>query len=655
MYIKLITSVFFFLSPFIAYTQHANEQLENAKKKWKDSFAKSLVPKDVSGSDCFGNTPLHNAVKNQDQDQVLHLLGHGADINTQNRKGLSPLKLAIKHRIGDRVIIKYLLSYCESVDAPCGSSENCDCESILHPVIKNNRLDILELLLKKGAKVDGPCYRVDKAARAPLLFAVKKGRLEMVKLLLKYGATTRAWDYIPDEYEEVYDGIYGWFAPLHIAAMEGNVEILNYLLESSANLMLSDDFDDNSRCTTALHVAVMAGRLKMVEHLLVAIKALGKEVKEIIETGIDEATEMPSEAISSGVIATFRYLLKERLIDENQVKEAAIEAMERFYKENSFVDILEISKDEGLDALVELINAAVEVANQPPSIYLNPNVANKISSKINTSLRDNPTLGRLLAAALIKALNRIVIGEKIDVDFLKAAISAMVNAQDYRGKTPLNYAAWYNGKYIYDFEEGNHNNLEEADNIVRLKIAQLLLNADANPNIKDKQGKSIWASLGANRSRSKDNNPLDNDLRKAIESRIPKICNIENNNNNIGGNIVIPKIKEANSSNFVKINDDNIAIFTFEIGEGKIDFWIKKGSTIYDNFMIIAYEEQLRELNNDSSMKKIIDVLESAQKNHVKNVKFNIDLTQILPNQSVLEMLLRELTDIAKICEFMKM
>ncbi len=75
----------------------------------------------VNAQDCYGMTPLHYAMRAKNADAAIALLNAGADPNIPNKKGLIPLSM-----------IGYI----------------------------PDRLDVLELMLKKGANVN---YLVNKS------------------------------------------------------------------------------------------------------------------------------------------------------------------------------------------------------------------------------------------------------------------------------------------------------------------------------------------------------------------------------------------------------------------------------------------------------------------------------------------------------------
>nr|7B6W_AAA Chain AAA, Alpha-1B adrenergic receptor,alpha1B adrenergic receptor,Alpha-1B adrenergic receptor,alpha1B adrenergic receptor,Alpha-1B adrenergic receptor,alpha1B adrenergic receptor,Alpha-1B adrenergic receptor,alpha1B adrenergic receptor [Homo sapiens] len=127
---------------------------------------------------------LEAARKGQD-DEVRILLANGADVNTADETGFTPLHLAAWE----------------------------------------GHLGIVEVLLKNGADVNAN----DERGHTPLHLAAYTGHLEIVEVLLKNGAGVNATDVIGT-------------APLHLAAMWGHLEIVEVLLKNGADVNAQDKF-----------------------------------------------------------------------------------------------------------------------------------------------------------------------------------------------------------------------------------------------------------------------------------------------------------------------------------------------------------------------------------------------------------------------------
>lgn len=208
---------------------------------------KESAKNQISARDKLGQTPLHYAALTGNE--AFHmLLDHGADINAQDNKGRTPLYDATLALEGE------LLT------------------------------NVVNLLIEAGADVNIP----DKKGRTPLHFAAKEGNTEVVCMLLNAGAEVdknetrskfilniaatygsqevmRRLGIEPENVEGNTD--------LHLAAIRGDKEALNKLLEAGAEINKK-----NKERNTALHLAAMHGNTEAVRLLLDAgihVNALG--------------------------------------------------------------------------------------------------------------------------------------------------------------------------------------------------------------------------------------------------------------------------------------------------------------------------------------------------------------------------------------------
>lgn len=158
-----------------------------------------------------GTTPLIFAILNSSKDVVIFLINHGADTNLEDIKKLTPLKAA--------VII----------------SRN--------PKLTMQSSELAEQLIKCGASIDSK----DEHGNSVLLISCALGHFEMVKILIEHGANAN------------FNGVRN-NTPLH-AASKG--EIASYLLSNSANIESVDD-----TLKTPLHIACLEGNLELVKVLI---------------------------------------------------------------------------------------------------------------------------------------------------------------------------------------------------------------------------------------------------------------------------------------------------------------------------------------------------------------------------------------------------
>ena len=119
---------------------------------------------------------IHIAVLVADLEKVKSLIKSGADINTDDGYGSTPLHIASV--CGFSEIAKFLVKKGASIHA-----QTDYLETPLHFACFHGHKDVVELLLAKGADINAE----KSNGRTPLSFARDKGHKEIVELLLKHG------------------------------------------------------------------------------------------------------------------------------------------------------------------------------------------------------------------------------------------------------------------------------------------------------------------------------------------------------------------------------------------------------------------------------------------------------------------------------------
>lgn len=118
---------------------------------------------------------LHKAIKNNDIDEVKHLINEGEDVNKRNSDGSSALHLAIENDCIE--IVDFLLN-CSTIEIDKFDKRK---NTPLHIAFKNYRFACAKKLLQHNADVSVQ----DLAGNTVLHFAIENNRVEYVRILLE--------------------------------------------------------------------------------------------------------------------------------------------------------------------------------------------------------------------------------------------------------------------------------------------------------------------------------------------------------------------------------------------------------------------------------------------------------------------------------------
>lgn len=119
-----------------------------------------------------------------DSESLELLLTYGAQTETRDRSGMTPLMRAARHSQGMEQVL-LLMSYMADVNAMTDSRN--DYRTVLHYAVLSGNLILVNLLLKQGAKVDRlpPDGEPDKPS--PLHLAILRGDPALVRVLIEAG------------------------------------------------------------------------------------------------------------------------------------------------------------------------------------------------------------------------------------------------------------------------------------------------------------------------------------------------------------------------------------------------------------------------------------------------------------------------------------
>ncbi|MGH0165406.1 UNVERIFIED_CONTAM: hypothetical protein FKN15_048721 [Acipenser sinensis] len=194
----------------------------------------------VNAKDNMWLTPLHRAVASRSEDTVRVLIRHSADVNARDKSWQAPLHVAAANKA---------LRCAEVIIIPLLSSVNVSDRggrTALHHAVLNGHVEMVNLLLEKGANINA----FDKKDRRALHWAAYMGHLEVVSLLINHGAEISCKDK-------------RGYTPLHAAASNGQLGVVKHLLNLSVEIDEANAFGN-----TALHIGCFNGQDAVVSELI---------------------------------------------------------------------------------------------------------------------------------------------------------------------------------------------------------------------------------------------------------------------------------------------------------------------------------------------------------------------------------------------------
>ena len=130
---------------------------------------------------------------------------------------------------------------------------NREREELLHFACKNGQISLIRNLLKDNVDINA----LNAKGLSPLHLAVIEGNIEVTKLLISEGANI-----------EVTDSKWG-SSPLLYACQNGRTKIVKLLVEMGADIKAESDDD-----TSAIHFAAQSGKSDLIDFLLQKILSL---------------------------------------------------------------------------------------------------------------------------------------------------------------------------------------------------------------------------------------------------------------------------------------------------------------------------------------------------------------------------------------------
>lgn len=303
----------------------------------------------VRDLDSINNTPLHYAARYDRDNMIEYLLSQKANPNAKNVDSFTPLMVASFYGNSDALAVLLRHKNCQ-ID-----SADKYVKTALFYAVEKGEQQVVDMLLKhpEGQKL------VNKKAvedLTPLHVAAKNGFIKIVQHLLRNKA-----DIISQTDEEQ--------TPLHLAAAEGQTEVCRILLEHDPDQTDQLIYDEDEYGNYAIHLACQEGRLE-VTRCLIYYEASVNETNtakfspihlaasnghsEIISLLLDEGALVNGEE-KSAIPTPLNFACQKGHIECVQILLAHGADMTLIDKESDGSNALDLAIDNGHEDIVELL------------------------------------------------------------------------------------------------------------------------------------------------------------------------------------------------------------------------------------------------------------------------------------------------------------
>ncbi|XP_059498944.1 ankyrin repeat and death domain-containing protein 1A-like isoform X3 [Stegostoma tigrinum] len=218
------------------------KEIQEAARRNDTAMIRRLIciKVNVNAKNNDNRTALHWAVACGNEDAVKLLLDHNANVDIEDKFGMTPALLAAW--FGHLQLLRILVNAGAKVTV-----RNSIGQGIHHCAAHQGHLAIIRYTIEELQEV--PLDKPDQTGKTPLLLAAENGQLDVVTHLLARGCDHQFQDKEGN-------------SSIHLAAGQGHVHVLENLIEG----IFSES--KNKAGQTALHLAAEAGHFNCVKLLL---------------------------------------------------------------------------------------------------------------------------------------------------------------------------------------------------------------------------------------------------------------------------------------------------------------------------------------------------------------------------------------------------
>ncbi|XP_033362264.1 transient receptor potential channel pyrexia-like isoform X1 [Bombus vosnesenskii] len=185
-----------------------------------------FIGQNLPTPECWGRTPMHQAVKNNHAAVVKILVEAGADVNAEDERGITPLLLAgtaiVKEDFNEISKFNDIVEILVAAKASTNVIDPNTGTTVLHTATSLGSCSATKRLLNGGA---WPLYQCKGTGSTPLHLAASTGNPEALSILLES---------IPSCDIDIRDNINR--TPLHRAAYQGHHDCVRILIDHGGNL-----------------------------------------------------------------------------------------------------------------------------------------------------------------------------------------------------------------------------------------------------------------------------------------------------------------------------------------------------------------------------------------------------------------------------------